>query len=81
MFIIFLNTSDQMDIKSSYVQGERQTEQDPYLDDIGRPLTYLNWNYEGTAGSGLYLRMNEYDRMETSSGSFKHSYICQMIVK
>lgn len=70
----FILVSNEMTI--IYLQGERDDEDFPFLDDEGIELKYFNWDEKD---KGNYPR-TDYDtkHMEASGGTFRYRYICQI---
>lgn len=60
-----------------YIQGVRTTANDPFLDEIGRPVTDAHWGNGGVGGRGNYMRFED-SWIETSTGTTLRAYICQL---
>lgn len=65
-------------VKTLYIQGVRQSDDDPFLDEIGRVMTYhKNWKTSGLGGRGNYMRFDT-NLIETSEGTVRRPYLCQI---
>lgn len=81
MFRFLYKIAEQSGMYRLYIQGKRQSENHFYVDELGRPLNFFQWDKDGSAGLGNYLRINYLYEMETSTGLGSYDYVCQLRLK